>query len=195
MTGMTKNKQLHCIICQNTHPSHVSLQVTHTGLSAGLSCIPQRVRILLHLPNPEDARMHLDPRPIHMQPFEAEPSSLFTIMMIDPPMDRQFPLIEQKHFIQAVDQTGLPAIVLAAGPGRTALHQTVIDNIPVHFHITPYTSVVGRFNIWAEAVTNNPEPTVSASARMIWKDLTAPQGQEAHTRIVDIIKQDDRNTT
>ena len=44
-------------------------------------------------------------------------------------------------------------------------------------------------------MTNNPEPTVTARARMIWKDLTTPQSQEAHARIIDIIKRDHRNTT
>ena len=195
MIEKKNGQQSLCIICQKTHPPHVSLQVTGTGLSAGLSCIPQPVRKLLHLPDPKDAKMHLDPRPIHMQPFQAGPSLLFTITMMDPPIGRQPPLIELKNFIEAVDQTGLSAIVLATGPERTALHQTIIDNIPVHFHISPYTSVVGRFNIWVEAVTNNPEPTVTASARMIWKDLTTPQGQAAHARIIDIIKQDHRNTT
>lgn len=195
MNDNKNDQQSPCIICQKTHPSHVSLQVAHTGLSAGLSCIPQQVRKLLHLPDPEDANMHIDPRPISIQPFQAEPSLLFTITMMDPPTGHQPPLIEPEHFIQAVDQTGLPAIVLATGPDHTALHQTMIDNIPVHFHITPYTSAVGRFNIWVEAVTNNPEPTVTASARMVWKDLTTPQGQAAHARIIDIIQQDHRNTT
>ena len=189
MTEKTDEQKLPCIICDNIHPLHLSLQVTQTGLSAGLTCITPHVRKLLNLPNPEDAEMHLDPRPIEIQPFQSQTSNLFAITMMETPVHRDSPLIKDRHFIEAVNHAGLSTIVRATPPNRTVIHRTAVNNIPVDFHISPYTSVVGRFNIWLDAVTNNPEPTVATNARMIWKNLNTPQGQQAHTRIIDIINQ------